>query len=333
MTPPATGVLLLAFGAPDSPEAVGPFLERVLGRPPSPGAAADVAERYRRIGGRSPLPATVAALARALEARLNAGAPQEGPFRAYVGMRFSPPFIADAVASMGADGVARAVAVSLSPHRSRATTDAYAQDLRAALEARGGRPPTSLAPDWHLHPLYLDALARKVAAALATLAPEARERVEVIFSAHSLPLAFVRGGDPYVEQLQATARALAGRLGLQRWRLAFQSRGAGGGEWLGPQVEEVLEEVAARGGRDVLVVPLGFLIDHLETLYDIDVVHRAHAERLGLGFARCPCLNDDPALVAALADLVLSTLASPPAPAGEPGAPRSRRAPVPGEAP
>lgn len=299
-----TGVLLLSFGGPDGPEAVAPFLERLLGRTPPPATVAAVAERYRAIGGRSPLPDIMSRLARALEARLNARAPREGPFRAYVGLRLSRPLIAEAVQAMGADGVTRAVAISLSPHRSRATTGAYARDLAAALAACGGRPPTALAPDWYDHPGYLDALAETVRAGLAA----AGARPEVVFTAHSLPVSYVREGDPYVEQLGATAAGLARRLGLARWRLAYQSRGMGGGEWLGPTVEEVLEEVAGSGGRAVVVAPIGFVTDHLETLYDLDVLHRGQAERLGLRFHRCPCLNDAPGLVAALADVALAAL-------------------------
>lgn len=308
------GVLLLGFGGPDSLDAVAPFLERLLGRTPPPGLVAAVTERYRLVGGRSPLPAIAAAQARALQARLNAAAPDEGPYRVYVGMRCWHPFIAEAAARMSADGVARAVAVSLSPHRSRTTTDAYARDLEAALAAlAAARPPVpvprvTFAPDWYLHPLYLDALAERLEAGLAAFPAEARGRVEVLFTAHSLPLEHVRGGDPYVEQLRATAGALAARAGLSRWRLAFQSRGAGGGAWLGPQVEEVLDEIAAAGGREVLVDPIGFVTDHMETLYDIDVLHRRHAAGLGLRFERCACPNDAPALIAALADIALSGL-------------------------
>lgn len=309
-----TAVLLLGFGGPDSLDAVGPFLERLLGRTPPPGLVAAVTERYRLVGGRSPLPGIAAAQARALQARLNTEAPAGGPFRVYVGMRCWRPFIAEAATRMVADGVARAVAVSLSPHRSRTTTDAYARDLEAALAdlAAAPSPPpvprVTFAPDWYLHPLYLDALAERLEAGLAAFPAGARERVEVLFTAHSLPVEHVRGGDPYVDQLQATAEALAARAGLSRWRLAFQSRGAGGGAWLGPQVEEVLEAIAGAGGREVLVDPIGFVTDHLETLYDIDVLHRGQAARLGLRFERCACLNDAPGLIAALADIALSRL-------------------------
>lgn len=301
--PGLTGVLLMGFGAPDSLDSVEPFVNNLLGgRPASPAMLAAIRERYEQIGGRSPFPEIALAQARALEDRLNEGG---GLFRVYVGMHHWHPFIRDAVATMVRDGVERAVAISLSAHDSRVTTDAFIRHVQETLVLLGRELPVLFARGWHVHPAYLAALEDKLAEGLDAF-PARRSDMPVVFTAHNLPAEFVRGGDPYADQLRATAEALAARSGIRSWRLAFQSKSAGYGEWLSPTVEEVLEELAAAGGREVLVDPIGFVADHLETLYDIDIALRQHAEVLGLRFARCACLNDSPRFVAALADIVRS---------------------------
>lgn len=302
--PGLTGVLLMGFGAPDSLSSVEPFLTNLLGgRPVSPAILAAVRGRYEEIG-RSPLVEIARAQARSLEGLLNGG---DGPFRVYVGMHHWHPFIADAAAAMVRDGVERAVAVSLSAHESRVTTGAFVRHVQEALALMGRDLPVAFARGWHLHPGYLAALEEKLAEGLATF-PGRGLDVPVLFTAHNVPAEFIHGGDPYADQLRATAEVLAGRSGIRSWRLAFQSKSAGYGEWLSPTVEEALEKLAAAGEREVLVDPIGFLADHLETLYDIDVALRQRAAALGLRFARCACLNDSPTFIAALADIVRANL-------------------------
>lgn len=311
---PEDGVLLMAFGGPESLEEVPEFVTRLTGRELPPRVMAAVVERYRLVGGRSPLPETTRAQARALAAEL-ARRGRDAPVRA--GFQFSRPDLREALAGLAGLGVRRVAAVSLAPYRSQHSTAVYEETVRRAQPEVAPEVEIRFAPDWYLHPRYLDSLEQELrtgltqAAALADAAPDAGEAASalpVVFTAHSLPVEYVQKGDPYPDQVLATARALAERLGLRRWRLAYQSKGAAGGEWLEPDVEDVLEELAAEGARVVVVDPIGFTADHLETLYDNDVVHRRKAESLGMRFVRCSCPNTAPAFIAALADLAEAAL-------------------------
>ncbi len=196
-------VLLLAFGGPESLDEIPQFLANLTGRPPSPALVESVAEKYRLVGGRSPLPEATRAQARALEERLRA---EGDPLPVYVGMRYARPSIAEALQMMAGAGIARAAAVSLAPYRARVSTGAYEDEVRAALERMepARRPQVTFARDWHLHPGFIAALAERLEEGLARFPEERRAAVPVIFSAHSLPVAHVRAGDPYVEQIQAT---------------------------------------------------------------------------------------------------------------------------------
>lgn len=299
------GVLLLAFGGPDSPESIEPFMTNLMGgRRPSPELLARVAEKYRLIGGKSPLLEITRAQAAALEKVMNAGSGGRHHlprYRVYVAMRYWHPFIPDVLQEMAADGVGKAVAISLSPHYSQFTTGAYFAEVQAWLVRKGSAMEVAFARDWYHHPLFIQALGEKLAEGRDKFPTRRREGLPVVFSAHSLPVSYIREGDPYVEQLQATVHSLARQGNLVTWRLAYQSRGGGGGEWLGPQVEEVLESLAGDGHREVLLSPVGFVADHVETLYDVDIALRAHAQRLGLKLERCAALNTSPAFIAALA--------------------------------
>lgn len=336
------GVLLLAFGGPDSPEAIEPFLADVIGRPPSPQLLAATVEKYMAVGGRSPLPAAAQSLSRQLEERLNGGAAASGAggtaagsarFCVYVGMRHWHPFIAEAVQRLADDGIRQAVAVSLSPYDSQVTTGAFRRLVaegveRAAAAARavgngGGALQVRFAPTWYNHPRFRQALEERLREGLQQFAerpargPEAgAPDVPVIFTAHSLPVKYIEQGDPYRDQLLDTAQALARRVGVPSWQLAWQSRGAAHMEWLAPQVEEVIDQLAAAGHRHVLIDPIGFVIDHMETLYDIDIALRAHAAKLGVHLRRCACPNEMPALLEALVEIVHATLSAEPAGGG-----------------
>jgi ferrochelatase len=277
-------VVLMAYGSPSEPEDVRPYLEDVRGgRPVSEEAVEELAERYRRIGGRSPLDDVTEAQRAALEREL--GAP------VFVGMKHWRPRIAEAVEAALAAGATRIVGVVLAPHYSRLSVGGYRERLESAL---GGRAELVLVESWHDELAFVDVLAERVRGTDAW----------VVFTAHSLPERILADGDPYREQLLETARLVAERAGLERWSFAFQSASATGEPWLGPHVLEELERLRAAGVREVLVTPVGFVSDHLEILWDLDIEAREKAEELGLELSRIESLNDDPAFVRALANVV-----------------------------
>jgi protoporphyrin/coproporphyrin ferrochelatase len=284
-------VLLMAYGGPGSLDEVEPFLQDVRGgRPTSPHLVAELRARYARIGGRSPIreltEAQAAAAARLLGER----------FAVYVGMRHWHPYIAEAVARIAAAGHRRVVGIVLAPHYSALSIGVYEARLR---EAAQGRLDLTVVPRWGDEPAFLDAVARRVTRALDRFpAPSA---VRVLFTAHSLPERIRALGDPYPSELEASAAAVAARVGLAEWRLAYQSAGATPEPWLGPDAAAVLRELASQGHRAFLVVPIGFVCDHVEVLYDVDVAYRALAAELGARLERTESLNDDPLLATALA--------------------------------
>lgn len=291
-----TTVFLAGFGGPESIDQVPSFVESVLGRKPPDHVIPEVVDRYETIGGGSPLPGTTRRQAALLEKELGERGHQA---RVHVGMLHAHPTIgatADEIASEGIDDV---TVVSLAPYRCEVSTDAYEEAVANAL---GGRVASvRFAPDWNLNPRYIGALAEMLGAKLQEAPPGS----PVIFAAHSLPQRMIDQGDPYATQLQETASAVAVELGLEEWELAYQSVSAAAREpWLGPAVEEAMDRLVETGVRSVVVDPIGFIADHVETLYDNDVEHRAHAQAIGLDFHRCLCLNEHPGLIAALADIV-----------------------------
>ncbi len=296
-----TGVLLMAFGGPEKREDVRPFLANLTGRDPSPEALAGAIEKYELIGGSSPLPTITGRQAAGLRFALR----EMGvDVPVAVGMKYWRPFIGTAVAGLVGEGVDRIIAISMSPHHSRVTIGGYEEELEKAGTAFPGLSIDMIA-EWYDDPGFLDALAGKVREALREFGGE---DASVIFTAHSVPVSHIERGDPYVEQVTATADGVAARLGLQGALLAYQSKGRSPEPWLGPDVADVLEGLAAEGKKNVLVAPIGFVSDHLETLYDIDVVYRRKAEELGLNFRRAACLNDSPEFVQVLARIVNNRL-------------------------
>ena len=222
-------------------------------------------------------------------------------------MRYTPPFTKDAVAEVRAAGAKTIVALSLYPHSTTATTGSSLWELRRVL---AGKSPAAGAVElveidrWPEHPAYLDALATQVRRGLEQFPEAARAGVELLFSAHGLPETFIKKGDPYVKDLERTIAGVLGRLGGQHpWRLSFQSR-AGKARWLEPSTDEVLRLLAATGRNDVLAIPISFVSDHIETLYEIDLLFGDEAKKLGLNFKRAPSLNSEPAFIEALAQLV-----------------------------
>ena len=301
-------VLLVAFGGPERPEDIRPFLQFVTaGRPIPPARLEDVAHHYEVIGGRSPLNALTrrqaAALADALAARGRA-------LPVWVGMRNWHPFLHETLAEMKDRGRRRAVAVILSSLQTEASWARYVDDVAAARDKVGAdAPDVVFAPAWADHPRFVDAMADRTRAALAQVEPARRAAARLVFTAHSVPVAMA-AGSPYAAQLEATARAVAERLGRAGWRIAYQSRsGSPRDPWLEPDISDVIRALAREGARDLVVVPVGFVCDHVEVLYDLDVVARQVAEAAGVGFHRAPAANDHPDFIAMLADLVERTAA------------------------
>jgi len=298
-------ILLMAMGGPSVLEEVEGFLGRLLGgRLPSKERIKDVRRRYRLIGGGSPLPAITMRQAQALEAEL-ARRGQKLPV--FTGMRFSKPSVAEAVAHMFARGIRRLIALPLALYRSKLSTEPYFAALEQAMANQNARFSVFQVTGWHTHPLFVEALEEKIGEGLSRFAPDVKDTVQVIFSAHSLPERAVCD-DPYVEDIHETIKAVLERFGPLAWRLGFQSQGGGSESWLGPDVGEVLEDLSRRGCPRVLVVPLGFVSDHLETLYDLDIKYRKQAEALGMEYQRSPSLNDSPRFIQALAEVVLERL-------------------------
>jgi protoporphyrin/coproporphyrin ferrochelatase len=296
------GVLLMALGGPDSLEAVEPFLRNVRhGRPTPEEMVEEFRDRYRRIGGKSPLLDISLAQARALEVELNGGAAR---FRAYVGMRHWSPFIRDTVARMRDDGLRRVVAACLTPYNSRMSVGAYFADLDEAIAQRGTAFEVARIESWNDRPELILAYADKVRDGLANLAAAGHPDPVVLFTAHSLPERIMRAGDPYERELEETMAAIRKSLPPFRSRLCYQSAGRTEEPWLGPPLEEVLDELGQAGESAVLVAPFGFVSDHLEILYDVDIEATERARRLGMQLARTESLNADPRFIRALAGVV-----------------------------
>jgi len=293
-------VLVMAYGGPGNIDEVEPYLMDVRGgRPTKPQLVEEIRARYARIGGRSPIleltRAQAAGIARALGDR----------YSVHVGMRHWHPYIQDAVAEIARAGQNRVVGVAMAPHYSNMSVGAYEKKL---LQAADGRLDVALVRTWWQQPQFLDAVANRVVQALQRFPRPSQ--VQVVFTAHSLPERILASADPYADELSASAAEVARRARVSDWRFAYQSAGATAEPWLGPDVEEVLPEVAKAGHDALLLVPIGFVCDHVEILYDIDVEYQALARRLGIQLERTASLNDDPGLVAAVADAVRSAAAA-----------------------
>jgi ferrochelatase len=303
-----TAVLAMAYGTPAGPEDLEAYYTHIRrGRPPTPELLAELRGRYEAIGGHSPLleltRAQVAGLERALA---DAGHPD---IRVALGMKHAAPFIEDTVAELAAAGARQIVGLVLAPHYSRMSVGEYTERARAAAAAAPGQPSVSVVRSWHLAPGYLDFLSAALEDALRALPAEARAGAQVLFTAHSLPARILDSDDPYPAQLRETAAAVAARTGLERWSVAWQSAGRTPEPWLGPDVLEALGELAAADASAVVVCPAGFVSDHLEVLYDLDIEASSRARELGIVFARTASPNADPRFLHALALVVLDQLA------------------------
>lgn len=308
MTNTRTAVVLMAYGTPRSRDEILPYYTDIRrGRPPTPEQLADLVARYEAIAPPgsdilSPLAARTEAQRAGLQAALDTAAP--GQYHVVLGLKHAEPMIETAVAELVADGFQRIVGLVLAPHYSSYSIGQYIGRVRAAAEPHGIEVVG--VDSWATEPAYIDFLARDLTAKLALMPANTK----VFFTAHSLPQRIIDGGDPYTTELRATAEAVAAAVGLSEWTdwaIAWQSAGRTPEPWLGPDILQVIDELAAsENAAGVVVSAVGFVADHLEVLYDLDIeaAHRAHEK--GLAFARTACVNDDPAVMAALARRVIA---------------------------
>lgn len=292
------GVLLLAHGAPDKLGDIPEFLRHVTGGRALPDAVVEeVRRRYSLIGGSSPLLALTCGQAEALAARLARPV--------YVGMRNWRPFIAEAVRQIVADGIERVVAICMAPQNSGTSVGLYRRGLDEAVSESAPNLHLDFVESWHDQPSLIRAFAEGLREGLARAEAAAGGRVPVIFTAHSVPEKTILDGDPYDRQVRETMAAVAKDAGCELWSGAYQSQGMTGDKWLGPTVESEIDELAREGFRHVFLVPIGFLTDHVEILYDLDILFREYARTNGVTLTRAESLNAHPLLIEALAQIAL----------------------------
>jgi protoporphyrin/coproporphyrin ferrochelatase len=307
------GVILMTYGSPATLDDIPAYIKRVYGgREASTEVIAEFRRRYTLIGG-SPLIRITREQATALAEELNAQHAQGPAFHAVAGMRFSPPFIADAAVDAAA-GSDELVGVIMSPQYSPIIMSGYINTLEEAVaNLHRDALELKIARDWHLQPFFLQAIAERVRQALDRFPPAVRDRVPVLLTAHSMPRRVIEREPDYINHLKETAAAVAELVGLprERWMFCYQSAGHTPEEWLKPDFADVMPELRAAGHTDVLIAPIQFLADHLEILYDIEIGAREQAEQHGIHFARIESLNTSPLFIKALAEVVKETMASP----------------------
>jgi len=307
MTPsaaPVDSVLFIGFGGPTSPEQVMPFLRRVVeGRGVPDERLREVAHHYDAVGGRSPYNALTLQQAEALAAWLS---DRGRPLPVYVGMRNCDPYLIEAISRMRAEERRHAVGVVLSAHRSETSWERYMRDVEEARRSHGvAAPAVTYVPAWFDQPGYLEASASRVEEAAGQLRGAWPARLPLVFTAHSIPERMA-AGSPYVEDLMASCRGVAAILGAMDWQLAYQSRsGDPRAQWLGPDIRQVLRDRAAKGVTEIVLQAIGFLCDHVEVLYDLDVEAAQLCGELKLTLRRAPCVNSHPAFIAMLGEQVL----------------------------
>ena len=303
---PRTAVLLMAYGTPRTPEEIAPYYTDIRrGRAPTPEQLADLVARYDALGGTSPLAARTEAQRVGLQTALDAAAP--GRYHVALGLKHAEPKIETAVDALAGEGFGHIIGLVLAPHYSSFSIGQYLDRAKAAAEPHG--ITVHGITSWATEPAFVEFIAADLRAKLAALP----DNTKVLFTAHSLPQRIIDAGDPYPDELRSTAEAVAAVVGLgqwSEWSIAWLSAGRTPEPWLGPDILQVIDELAASehhegAERGVLVSAVGFVADHLEVLYDLDIEAAAHARALGLSFARTACVNDDPAVMAALAQRVI----------------------------
>jgi len=297
-------VLLMAYGSPNSLDEVGEYLRQVRGgRLPTPEEVERLRDRYSQVGGQTPLLKITLAQAKALEAKLQSGGLDS---KVCIGMKHWHPFIEDVVEKIVIDGAPGIIGLALAPHYSRLSIGGYTDAVDRGL-ARAERPvPFTMVESWHDQQSLITALSRRVHDGLEKF--NAPSSAIVLFTAHSLPKKFVQDDDPYWRQLQETSRLVAAKSEIKSWDFAFQSAGRPIDSWMGPSIKEKITELSSKGFRELLVCPIGFVSDHLEILYDLDIEARSYARSLDTRLERTASLNDDPELIDAIASRLLPLL-------------------------
>lgn len=300
MTQSTSAVLLMAYGTPATLDDVGPYFTHIRGgRTPSPEAIAHLRERYERVGGGTPLLAITQAVREGLEAALASG---DEPARVYVGMKHWHPYIDETMRQMASDGIERVTCVALAPHFSRMSVGAYRKAVETTQAELGNPFEVRFVDSWHRQAEFLEMMATLVDRGLRLF--PAGAAVLPVFTAHSLPVRIREWKDPYEIELLTSSALVADRLSLGDWRFAWQSAGGTSEPWIGPDILDYLEELKAQGARAVLQVPIGFVAEHLEILYDIDIEAIEKARSLGMHLERTALPNDSPALIDTLASVV-----------------------------
>ena len=298
-----TAIILLAHGAPNAVADIPLYLKNIRGgTESSPEVVQLIKDRYEAIGGSSPLLEITLAQAQALQSLLNQG---DDDFKVYVGMRNWSPYIKDVVAECLAEGAGRIVTLCLAPQYSKWSTELYLKAFKEALaKCSGADVETRFISSWADHPSLIDAFVEKYNAAIERASDNGKHEVDVIFTAHSIPAESLDHGDPYADEYEKTVQEIVNRVKPKRWHRAYQSQGMIPVPWLGPTVEETLDKVAKSGGKKVLVAPVGFVCDHIEILYDIDVAFKDYALGKNLELYRTESLNASPTFIRTLAEVV-----------------------------
>jgi len=305
MTVEKIGVLVMSYGTPRSLEEIEPYYTHIRrGHPPTQEQLAELTERYEAIvGGVFPLRANTDAQVAGLQQKLDQLAP--GKYVCYQGLKHAQPFIEDGIEQIANDGIKKAIGIVLAPHYSIMSIGGYLKRAKQKAEELGIE--FKGVESYHLHPKLIKALADRVQAQLELLMPKRGEKpVKVLFSAHSLPEKILAMGDPYQDQLLATSKAIADSIGIEDWQFTWQSAGRTAEPWLGPDILDTMDELVNEGYKAILSAPIGFVSDHLEVLYDLDIEAKAKAADLGVAFERIAMLNTDPLYMETLAEEVLA---------------------------
>ena len=296
------GVLIMAYGGPNSLAEIPGYLADIrAGRPTTPAVLEEITHNYAQLGGKSPLLAISQKQVAAVQARLD-----PARFRCYLGMRHWSPWIEEVVGQMIDDGITHAISLVLAPHFSKLSIAKYQEKIADGLSMYRGQIEFAHIASYHDAPKYIQALTNRVQDGLSRWPAAQRANVHVVFSAHSLPERILKMGDPYDRQLRETAQLVAGRAGLraEQWSWSYQSAGRSPEPWLGPQIEEHIPALVEQGVKNIVSIPVGFVSDHVEILYDIDIKAQGVARELGVRLERPPALNDDPLYIETLAELI-----------------------------
>jgi ferrochelatase len=302
MSEKTIGILLMSYGTPANLEEVEPYYTHIRrGRKPSPEALEDLVSRYRAIGGVSPLTKITNDTAERLQDSLNTG--MKGlRFKVYQGTKHVFPYVGDGVKQMAAEGINDAVGLVLAPHYSTMSIGTYIQYAEEAVAELSGKINIQYVENWHMTPGFLDIVSKRVKAAYDTVGDP--DKTCVIFSAHSLPERILQIGDPYPEQIAESAKAIAEQVGVRHYVTAWQSAGRTPEPWLGPDIMDVIRELHGKGYETIISCPFGFVSDHLEVLYDIDIECQKVAEELGIKLIRTENLNADDDFIEVLREII-----------------------------